>query len=294
MGNFEKCKFSVAKLKIGFLTILFVGSFGFGQTKQELIKAIVENNQLESNCIGYACSESTQFKNFQKLKNLSSDDELFALTKHSNAALRTYAIFELIDSGKGNIPELFEQELNKNEEVTTFKGCIISSDYTYSEVYHRYWGNLSLKEYQEETPNLIRKDSILMKLDSIVIYHPKDIYWLIYKRAFENRKYDESYLPRIKELAFEKNNSYAFDYLIHNYPGEFSEETNEYFRTTFPKTEFNYKNEIYYLHGFLEFLFESGNDEFIQIAKTKLKNEKSWKSESSWFKNSFKKYGVEF
>lgn len=108
MGNFEKCKFSVAKLKIGFLTILFVGSFGFGQTKQELIKAIVENNQLESNCIGYACSESTQFKNFQKLKNLSSDDELFALTKHSNAALRTYAIFELIDSGKGNIPELFE------------------------------------------------------------------------------------------------------------------------------------------------------------------------------------------
>lgn len=274
--------------------VLFVGSFSFAQTKVELINSIIKNNQLESNCIGIACSESTQFQNFQKLKNISSDDELHNLTKHSNAVLRTYAIFELIDSGKGNIPELFEQELNKNEEVTTFKGCIISSDYTYSEVYHRHWNNLLLKEYEEETPNLIRTDSILMKLDSIVIYHPKDIYWLLYKRAFENRKYDESYLPGIKELAFEKNNSYAFEYLINNYPKEFSEETNVYFRTIFPKITFKSKNEIFYLHSFLEFLFESGNDEFIQIAKAKLKNEKSWKSESSWFKNSFKKYGVEF
>lgn len=184
MRKFKKNKFGTTILKIGLLTILFVGSFGFGQTKQELIKAIVENNQLESNCIGYACSESTQFKNFQKLKNLSSDDELFAFTKHSNAALRTYAIFDLIDSGKGNILELFEHELNENEEVTTFKGCIISSDYTYSEVYHKYWSNLLLKEYEEETPNIIRKDPNLMKLDSMVIYHPKDIYWLLYRRAF--------------------------------------------------------------------------------------------------------------
>jgi len=281
-------------LKIGFLMLLLLGSFVFGQTKEELINSIVKNNLLESNCIGYGCSESTQFNNFQKLKNLSSDDELLNLTQHPNSVLRTYAILDLIDSGKGNITDFFEQELINNQEITTFKGCIISSDLTYSEVYHSYWGKLISEEYKDQSLNLIETDSDLIKLDSLVIYHPKDITWLIYARVFKNRKYDKSYLSRIKELAFERNNSYAFNYLNEFYPKEFSEETKEYFISIFPKVKFDSENELFYLHGFLEFLFESGKEEFIEIAKTKLINDNSWKSKSSWFKHSFEKYGVKF
>src|SRR5690606_19132720 len=107
-------------------------------------------------------------------------------------------------------------------------------------------------------------------------------------------KYNKSYLSRIKELAFERNNSYAFNYLNEFYPKEFSEETKEYFISIFPQVKFDSENELLYLHVFLEFLFESGKEEFIEIAKTKLINDNSWKSKSSWFKHSYEKYAVIF
>ena len=280
-------------LKIGVLILFFgIGSFCFGQSKQELMKSIIQVNELQSECVGDGCNGKTQYHVFQKLKNLLSDNELYSLTKNENAVLRTYAILDFIDSGKGNIPELFAQELNNNEEIRTFEGCIRSTDLIYSEVYHAYWNKLriDIKDENEEILAL-KNDKTLQKLDSLVVYYPKDIYWLIYNRAFENRKYDESYLPRIKELALEKNNSYAFDYLNKYYSERFSAEFSNYFKNDFPKAKFETENEIFYLHGFLEYLFESGNEEYKQIAVSKLKNDNSWrKNNSSWFKNKFEKY----
>ncbi len=282
-------------MKIRLFIFLFgIASFCFPQSKQELIDSIIKVNELQSNCIGYACSESNQYNNFQKLKNLLTTDELNKLTNHENGVLRTYSILEIIDSEKEIIPKLFEQELNKNEEITTFQGCIIDSNLTYSEIYQNYLGKLQLLEYENNNFNLIETDSILNKLDSLVIFYPKDLYWLVYKKAFENRKYDESYLPRIKELAFEKNNSDAFDYLNKYYSERFSAEFSNYFKNYFPKAEFETENEIFYLHGFLEYLFDSENQEYHQIAVSKLKNEKSWRKDNySWFKHSFYKYAPE-
>lgn len=274
-----------------FIFLFGIGSFCFSQSKQELIDSIIKVNELQSKCIGNGCSGETQYHVFQKLKNLLSTEELNKLTNHENGVLRTYSILEIIDSKKGNIPELFEQELNKDEEITTFQGCIKDTSLTYSEIYHTYWGKLQSSEYENQAFNLIETDSILKNLDSLIIYYPKDMYWLIYKRAFDNRKYDESYLPRIKELAFTKNNSYAFDYLNKYYSKRFSDEFSNYFNNVFPIAKFKNENEIFYIHGFIELLFISEKKEYHQIAVSKLKNEKTWRKDNySWFKNSFYKY----
>ncbi len=287
------------------LTIIFslIISLCFSQTKEHLIDSIIKVNRVESDCVGIGCMVSPQYTRFQELKKKLSDKELTDLSKHDNPTIRTYASIELIQSSKGNIPELLSAELQKNEMVETFEGCIMDVESISSIIYHEYWNKIRIEASQKVKGNnyeqdlamkkALANDFIMEKLDSIIIYSDKEVYWLLYSRTFENRKHKDNYLPRIEELALNKNNSYAFEYLKKHYQSEYSEKLENYLRTDFPKAKFQTENEVFYLHSFIEMLLESNKDDFKQIAIDKLKTEEIWKKHKGWFKTTLKKHGIE-
>ena len=276
-------------------------SLCFSQTKEQLIDSIIKVNRVDSDCVGIGCSESKQYKNFQKLKSKISDKELNDLSKHENPTIRTYASIELIQSNKGNVPELLSAELQKNEMVETFEGCIMGIDPVSSMIYHEYWNKIRLEasdkgnNYERELAmkKRLETDFVMEKLDSIIIYSKKDVFWLLYDRTFENRKHKDNYLPKIEELAFNGNNSYAFEYLKKYYPSEYSKKLENYLTVDFLKAKFQTENDIYYLHSFIELLLESKNASYKKIAIDKLKNDNFWKEESGWFSTTLKKHGIE-
>jgi hypothetical protein len=287
------------------LTIIFslTISLCFSQTKEQLTDSIVKVNRVESDCVGYGCVVSPQYTRFQKLKKKLSDKELIELSKHKNPTLRTYASLELIQSQKGNVPELLSTELRKNEMVETFEGCIMDVEPVSSIIYHEYWNKIRIEasrkikgnNYEQDLAmqKALATDLTMEKLDSIIIYSEKEVYWLLYDRTFENRKHKKSYLPRIEELAFNKNNSYAFDYLRKYYSSEYSQELENYLKTDFPKAKFQTENEVFYLHSFIETLLESKKEKFKKIAIDKLRTDDVWKDRKGWFNTTLKKYGIE-
>lgn len=278
-------------------------SLCFSQTKEQLIDSIIKVNRVDSDCVGYGCVVSSQYKRFQRLKQKLSDKELIELSKHKNPVIRTYASIELINSGQGNVPELLSKELQKNEMVKTFEGCLMDFETISSIIYHEYWNKIRIEALQKVKGNnyeqdlamkkVVKTDLTIEKLDSVIIYSEKKVDWLLFDRAFENRKHKESYLPRIEELAFSKNNAYAFDYLKKYYSSEYSEKLENYIRTDFPKAKFQTENEIFYLHSFIETLLESKNEEFKKIAINKLRTDEVWKDRKGWFNTTLNKHGIE-
>jgi hypothetical protein len=286
------------------LTIIFslTISLCFSQIKEQLIDSIIKVNRVESDCVGIGCMVSPQYTRFEKLKKKLSDKELIELSKHENPTIRTYASKELIQSEKGNVPVLLSTELQKNEMVETFEGCIMDTEPISSIIYHEYWNKIRIEASRKITGNnyeqdlamqkALETDLTMEKLDSIIIYSDKEVDWLLYYRTFKNRKHKDSYLPRIEELAFNKNNSYAFDYLKKYYPSEYSEKLEKYLRTDFPKAKFQTGNEVFYLHSFIETLLESNNEEFKKIAINKLRTDEVWKERKGWFNTTLKKHGI--
>ena len=287
------------------LTIIFslTISLCFSQTKEQLIDSIIKVNRVESDCVGYGCMVSPQYKRFEKLKSKISDKELMELSKHENPTIRTYASIELIQSEKGNIPELLLAELQKNEMVETFEGCLMGTDPVSSMIYHEYWNKIRIEASRKTKGNNYEQDLAMQKrlatdltmekLDSVIIYSDKEVYWLLYSRTFENRKHKDNYLQRIEELAFNRNNSYAFEYLRKHYQTEYSKKMENYLTTNFPKAKFQTENEVFYLHSFIEILLESKNKNFKKIAINKLRTDEVWKDRKGWFNTTLKKHGIE-
>ena len=287
------------------LTIIFSLTIGlcFSQTKEQLIDSIIKVNRVESDCVGIGCMVSPQYTRFQKLKKKLSEKELIELSKHENPTIRTYASIEIIQSDKGNVTELLSSELEKNEMVETFEGCIMDVEAISSIIYHEYWNKIRIEASRKIKGNNYEQDLAMQKalatdltmgkLDSIIIYSEKEVYWLLYDRTFENRKHKKSYLPRIEELAFNKNNSYAFDYLRKHYSSEYSQELENYLKNDFPKAKFQTENEVFYLHSFIETLLENKNEEFKKIAIDKLRADEVWKDRKGWFNTTLKKHGIE-
>lgn len=274
--------------------------FCIAQTKEELITEIVKTNSLHDEHIGSAGMISPQYSNFKKLREMITDEELEALTCHKNAVVRLYAKQWMIQEGKGDPTQFFLEEIEKDEYVETFRGCILGDDKTYSIVYHEYWNKIridALTPFEYDTPEykaaeakVLKEDKKLQELDSIVLYSEKPLWWLLYSRAFENRKFDKKHLPQIKKLAFTKHNGYAFEYLFNYYMPELKSEMYDYFNGEFLKHKFKSDDEVFYLNGILVLLLETKDKHYREIAIAKLKSDKSWEQRSSWFQNNIINY----
>lgn len=290
--------------KIFCIALILVWNSSFSQTKEQLIDSIISANIVESDCVGAACQPGDQYLNFKKLKNELSESEFERLLSHQNPILRTYALIESIESDNPEIVKLFESEIRRNESVRTFEGCIISRDEIQSIVYHAYWNKVridalkDLKSSNDDDRNLtmqnaISKDERMELLDRIVIYSDKEIFWHLYSRAFNNRKYKESDLKQIEKLAFEKNISFAYEYLKRFYPEKYEKRFTSYLKEDFPKANFHNSNDIFYMRYFIKELLDRNQSEMNNIAIKKLNDTEFWKQERYYYTSLLKDHGIE-
>lgn len=142
------------------LTIIFILAISlcFSQTKEQLIDIIIKVNRVESNCTGIACNEGQQYKRFQKLKKKLSLQELINLSEHENPTIRTYALIELIQTNKGNFKKLLATEIQKNQMVDSFYGCIIDFELVSSILFREYWKKIRIKDSKEIKANNYEQD----------------------------------------------------------------------------------------------------------------------------------------
>jgi hypothetical protein len=282
--------------------LLLVGTFALAQTKQQLMDSIVARNELNDECRWMNCKEWEPYDSWQKLLKKINEGELVSLSKNNNAVLRMFATRELILSGKGDASGFLSDELKRNERVREVVACLIGDDYTYHVVYFDYWNKIRIeardaaKSDDEELVNnaiaeRVWQDSEMAQLDSLVI-EQDNVEWLIYNKAFTNRKFDARYLPRIEQLAFRQHNMYALDHLQRHYNEKYKEQIASYWQNDFLKAEFGGENGIYYYNAAIEILLDTKDLNYKNIAIAKLKNDRSWEEHEAWFENTLGDYGL--
>ncbi|SHF83632.1 hypothetical protein SAMN05444377_1237 [Flavobacterium fontis] len=292
-------------MKILLLSLFsFLTTICFSQTKQNLIRTIEKANIVESDCVGTTCEEGKQYLNFQKLKKLISEKELLDLTNSQKPVLRSYAYREVIQPNNENVVDFLISELKKNQQVRTYEGCIEDLELISSFVYHEYWNKIRIdaaknitgdneKEQVKAMQMRLENDLVMRKLDSVIINSDKKIYWLLYLRAFENRKHNDSFVPRIEKLAFEDNNVYALLYLNKYYATQSKEKIKSYFEDKFLKVTFKEEKDSIFLPGLIEFLINSNDKRLTEIAIEKLKQDRDvWKNDSYRIMNMLEKHSL--
>lgn len=302
------------------LAILFITiSTSFGQTKEELIGAIIKVNSLDDSdgmidrpFPGQAENKSEKGKisannyyNFTKLKELISREELIKLTSHKNDVLKLYAITELIERNDiaFDLKKIIIDEIKHEKQVQVHRGCIISQELSYSVLYHAYWNQVRINARDTGTDNddekqqiamrkAVENDTLLTEINNEILKLDKDIYWVIYDRIFDVEKLNVNLKNELVELLFKFNNSYAFEYLKKNYPDE-TELVSDYFKVNFDKQKFATDNQVYHLYNFTEYAYATNNKEMIEKITAKLRTTETWKTIRGSFENQiFKKYNV--
>ncbi len=253
-------------------------------------------------------TSGNNFYNFEKLKKLLSKEELVDLTDNPNKILRMYSIRErILNQDKTlDIKKAFLNEFRRKDSIQTISGCIVDYDPTSFIVYNDYWnvacGNVyeaikspTEKEQRDFQINSLMQDKRMMETNEAIISNESDMFWLIYDRMFDGLTYNKNLNPSILKLVQNNNNSYAFDYLLTNFPKEYTDLDKDYYTNYFPYADFENQNAVVYLFRLTEHAFESKNQQYIDIVLKKLKEGKTWRYSESRFRNEiFDKYDVKF
>jgi hypothetical protein len=172
---------------------------------KNLVQEIEKYNELESEHVGHAGVTTDQYRNFEKLRDKATIDELLELLKHKNSVVKGYTSWALADKMYSNLANILPEFLRTGETVTTQHGCIVSKGDLATEFYNRLY-------YQHFHHKLSLKDSLFFKsqiiqLDSVILYSNGDTR-LLYTALANNNGNLKTY-DRIRELAEKKNNSKA-------------------------------------------------------------------------------------
>ena len=254
-----------------------------GQIQQDLsgilnkIKAI---NEVQYEHVGFGGTPSDNFKNYLDLKSKATTTQLIKLTDDNNAVVACYASWALIDNSFNDLPSILIKFLNKDKNVSTFSGCIKSSDPLSSEFYHRYWNSVNEKA----------TDKTLFTLDSLILYND-NCYWLLTTRALEDRVYPASFNKRIEYLAFTKANKDAISYLKKLNNKTYDEQIRQATIKYFEETNFSNVGIDVYLETIKELL--NYNDEKLKpLIIQKLKKDTFWRPFEKEFSDVLLKYGI--
>jgi len=257
-----------------FATLLCVNSSS-GQTKQlsVLVDKIVKLNEVQYEHVGIAGSKSENYKNFLKLKEIATTDELVHLTDNENATVACYASWALADKQYPDLKTIFQKFILNDKEVKTFNGCIKSQDNISSELYHRYWNSVDITKRPT--------DKTLLDIDSVIIFS-KNPYWLLASRAMDNRIYQEPYKSQISVLAFEKGCKEAVLYLCNWHKAEYSEKIKTALLKYLLNTDFKKTGTTDY-YSTVEELFKFKDPEIRKAIITKMKKDRHWEMEKERF-----------
>lgn len=260
-------------------------SGSFAQTPERLkaiLNSITKINEVQYEHVGIAGIESDNYQNFLQLKKAATIDELVNLTNDTNNVVACYASWALTDTAYINLSDIFTHFLKEDKTVHTFTGCIKDVDNISSELYHRYWNSVEDKEKAT--------DKLLLQLDSILLYSDNS-YWLLMRRAFDNRIYPASYKSRIEHLAFKQGNREALFYLCNWYRADNYDNIKKSLITYLKNTDFSKTGTTDYYRTLDELLkFKDSTIETLIIQK--LKKDKHWMNEEQRFKSLLDDYSI--
>ncbi|HEV8081075.1 MAG TPA: hypothetical protein VGP43_10195 [Chitinophagaceae bacterium] len=91
---------------------------------KEIAAEIAKHNIYESELVGFAGTPSTQTMRLNQLIMIANDNQLFLLTKHTNAVVRLYALRAIVNR-KLIVSEELKDQFNKDKSVVvTLTGCM--------------------------------------------------------------------------------------------------------------------------------------------------------------------------
>ncbi len=258
------------------LLIFHIGIQLYGQTYNliTIVSEIAKINEVQHEHIGYAGSESENFKFYEQLKEIATTDELIQLTENENSTVACYASWALADKFYPDLYDILNNFLLNDRQVVTFSGCLKSMDNISSVLYHRYWNNLM--DNQKAT------DKILFQLDSIIIFSNNPD-WLILKRALGNRVYQEPYKSHIAVLAFDKGKQDAILYLSNWYKAEYVDEIKIALVKYLKETDFK-KTGVTDYYRTIEELFKFKDPDIRKEIIEKMKKDRYWENDKERFK----------
>lgn len=169
----------------------------------DLVRKIEKYNVLESEHVGEAGETTDQYRNFIKLREKATIDELLFLLNHKNSVVKGYASWALADREYPKLNEVIKPFIDSGELVKSQDGCIGSTTELASTFYYRI---LDQRFYNK----LTTKDSIffssqIQKIDSLIVFSDKNT--TVLKEALEGNNANPNTYFRVKELALKKNKS---------------------------------------------------------------------------------------
>ena len=178
-----------------FLALMIKGQ---AQTLRLEIKTIVDSmakdNMLKSSAVGYSGVRTKQWDNFEKLKKTATNKELMYLTTHKNEVVRCYSFQALAARKDKDIFPILLEHINDTAQVTTFQGCVISSqtvgDYFLDVVTPQYIDN-DLYKLSQKQKTII---------DSLLVFDKKIRIEAKYT-LLNHLKPISKYYNRIREIA---------------------------------------------------------------------------------------------
>lgn len=169
---------------------------------EKIAEAIAKDGMYKSAGIGVAGTKPVQWNNFEKLKEVATNKELYILSNHSSSAVRCYSFQALAERKDPNTFKVLLEHLKDNQPIETFQGCILGSesvgDFFLDVVTPKY---ISLKAYK-----LTEKER--SKVDSILIFDP-DIELAAKSDRLQKIKPEPQYYQRIKTIYLSDNNPSA-------------------------------------------------------------------------------------
>lgn len=186
-----------------YITLFFLFFIAFQVSAQEIrteIKTIVEDiaqyNILESEFVGAGGTTTDQYRNFIRLKEKATFQELLLLLRHNNSVVKGYASWALVDRKYPNLTQVLKILIANKDSVATQYACIGSFRELSSVFYNRVYYSINDNNHSD---SLLYRNQ-MNALDSLIIYSNNDGF-LRYEALSNNNANPKTY-DRIRYLAF--------------------------------------------------------------------------------------------
>ena len=133
-----------------------------------LVLEIATHNKVEKAFIGKAALPSKQWKRYEQLKKIATMDQMVALTKHENPAVRCYAFQSLANKKSDQVFPILLSHLQDTAFVFARNGCFTGNvhvrDYFIAVVLPKHMEFMQLDAYNLSKKERKIVDSLLTQL----------------------------------------------------------------------------------------------------------------------------------
>ena len=280
-------------MKIRFLLLLLLAGIScFSQSRDAVIDSVMQKYPLSS-FMRDIYLPMAQSKLMANITERLTGTDLDAMSQSDNRDWQIYAQSVGIATGRYRADTLFQQAYTSKKDSVGYISCSYTTMPLHSFWYTLYetklWEEAQAKysntdEALEYNKKVNATDSQLMAMDSIILMNERHPYMNSYCDVLENRKYPDTFLPRIEHLAFKENFACAIAYLQSHYPDIYLKRIDHYWRKDFPKADFVNFDDFMSLRELLYMLLNSSDNELKKVAAHKIDSIKVTSNNKHWIK----------